>query len=269
MTTATREREGVTRLLDIVVEEVSLVDRAANKQRFLIEKRSNDMDENTSNSEELGANDGEESSPTDNASGDIIPETDTAVVDDAIVVAAVGALERLTDAVETLTGITGNDARSKLGDIAGELQTLAERLAETAGHEDGSTSDAAGTEESASGDDELGTAIESVHATLAQIGAIVEQIKTPKAQKPESPTVPDSLPKDLTTLTGAVKKLTNAMKTQGQRLGRLEKRFGLPNSTQNREQPTGKDNDEVGWPLDLNRPFDRENVDKSMSFHEV
>jgi hypothetical protein len=38
----------VNRLLDIVVEEVSLVDRAANKHRFLIVKRSNDMaDDNT------------------------------------------------------------------------------------------------------------------------------------------------------------------------------------------------------------------------------
>ena len=40
-------RDGVHRLLDIVVEEVSLVDRAANKHRFLIVKRSDDMDETT------------------------------------------------------------------------------------------------------------------------------------------------------------------------------------------------------------------------------
>ena len=33
----------VYRLLDMVVEEVSLVDRAANKQRFLIVKRSDDV----------------------------------------------------------------------------------------------------------------------------------------------------------------------------------------------------------------------------------
>ncbi len=40
---------GVNRLLDIVVEEVSLVDRAANKHRFLIVKRSDQMDETTTN----------------------------------------------------------------------------------------------------------------------------------------------------------------------------------------------------------------------------
>jgi hypothetical protein len=37
------EEEGLHRLRDMVVEEVSLVDRAANKRRFLIVKRSDDM----------------------------------------------------------------------------------------------------------------------------------------------------------------------------------------------------------------------------------
>lgn len=42
------EADGVHRLRDIVVEEVSLVDRAANQRRFLVVKRSADMaDENT------------------------------------------------------------------------------------------------------------------------------------------------------------------------------------------------------------------------------
>ncbi|MGH9889024.1 MAG: hypothetical protein ACREBE_26060, partial [bacterium] len=40
---ATDEESGVHRLRDIVVEEVSLVDRAANKRRFLLVKRSNQM----------------------------------------------------------------------------------------------------------------------------------------------------------------------------------------------------------------------------------
>jgi hypothetical protein len=37
---------GVHRLHDIVVEEVSLVDRAANKRRFLVVKRSTEMADN-------------------------------------------------------------------------------------------------------------------------------------------------------------------------------------------------------------------------------
>jgi len=45
MSTA-KQDDSVHRLLDIVVEEVSLVDRAANKHRFLIVKRSDPMEEN-------------------------------------------------------------------------------------------------------------------------------------------------------------------------------------------------------------------------------
>ena len=37
--------DGVHRLVDMVVEEVSLVDRAANKHRFLIVKRDDAMDD--------------------------------------------------------------------------------------------------------------------------------------------------------------------------------------------------------------------------------
>ena len=45
MSTA-KQDDSIHRLLDIVVEEVSLVDRAANKHRFLIVKRSDPMEEN-------------------------------------------------------------------------------------------------------------------------------------------------------------------------------------------------------------------------------
>src|SRR5512143_490249 len=49
--TATRQASadgapGVHRLRDILVEEVSLVDRAANKRRFLVVKRSSEMADN-------------------------------------------------------------------------------------------------------------------------------------------------------------------------------------------------------------------------------
>ena len=46
---------SVNRLLDIVVEEVSLVDRAANEHRFLIVKRSEPMDQETTAAAESNA----------------------------------------------------------------------------------------------------------------------------------------------------------------------------------------------------------------------
>jgi hypothetical protein len=47
------EDEGMHRLRDMVVEEVSLVDRAANKRRFLIVKRSDDMADDDKDGTEL------------------------------------------------------------------------------------------------------------------------------------------------------------------------------------------------------------------------
>jgi len=47
------EDEGLHRLRDMVVEEVSLVDRAANKRRFLIVKRSDDMADDDKDGTEL------------------------------------------------------------------------------------------------------------------------------------------------------------------------------------------------------------------------
>jgi len=63
--------------------------------------------------------------------------------------------------------------------------------------------------------------------------------------------------------------LTDAVKEQGQRLGRLEKGVGVPNSRSALERPRSRDEpQEVGWPLDLNRPMDRDSVDKALSFHD-
>ena len=60
------------------------------------------------------------------------------------------------------------------------------------------------------------------------------------------------------------------VKAQQQRLARMEKRFGLPNSAPIGERPTrAEDEADVGWPLDLNRSLDRESVDKAISFHDV
>ena len=60
-----------------------------------------------------------------------------------------------------------------------------------------------------------------------------------------------------------------ALQTQQQRLARLEKRFGLPNSAPSGERRPKTDEEDIGWPLDLNRPFDRESVDKATSFHDL
>jgi hypothetical protein len=71
-------------------------------------------------------------------------------------------------------------------------------------------------------------------------------------------------------LVGSVQALTGTVQQQQQRLARLEKRSGLPNSQPAGERSTGPaGGGSASWPLDLNRPVDRESVDKAISFHDL
>ena len=97
--------DGVHRLVDMVVEEVSLVDRAANKHRFLIVKRDDAMDDNTP----------AEKATTDGADASMTPSADATwtVADGSPLGAALAALESLTAIVELLgsLGADSNDLR--------------------------------------------------------------------------------------------------------------------------------------------------------------
>ena len=101
------------RLVDMVVEEVSLVDRAANKHRFLIVKRSDLMNPDA-------AKTGENSETGPGSSPEVLS-------------VAVAALERLTEAVETLNSNGGDPAR--LMELATELKSFASKLDDAAPHE--------------------------------------------------------------------------------------------------------------------------------------
>jgi len=282
---STAKQDDIHRLLDIVVEEVSLVDRAANKHRFLIVKRSDDMEDN--HADKAKTPDGEVDPTAAQAPpADPVPKTGEDDSEDtydspsgSMLEAAVEALERLTETVETLGALADGDARLKIGEIAGELRALADRLAETAGAEPAPPPEP---------ESDLAGVIESVRAVLQQVGALLDANKAAPAgpgAKPgaeekkrdssaehgtESTASDTPLGKDVSGLADSVKTLVESLKEQQQRLARLEKRFGLPNSAPSgeRRRPTEGDED-VSWPLDLNRGLDRENVDKAVSFHDV
>jgi hypothetical protein len=61
----------------------------------------------------------------------------------------------------------------------------------------------------------------------------------------------------------------DAVKKQQQRLARLEKQYGLPNSLPSGESRASLYDEDESWPRDLNAPVDRDSVDKSVSFHDV
>jgi hypothetical protein len=256
--------DGVHRLVDMVVEEVSLVDRAANKHRFLIVKRDDAMDDDNTTDTTTDA-----PSP---------PAAPTAKLDDGTALgAALTALESLTGLVELLGSLGADQADARLAELAEELRAVAEALlARTVGDDE--------VEARAKGDDATPadfagnvTAAKQALARLAELAAKVPSAKTETPTPPEpapatkeapataTPNVAESLAK----LADSFRALSDTVKEQQQRLGRVEKQFGLPNSAAPAERVSKASVEDVGWPLDLNKPKDRESVDKAISFHDL
>lgn len=203
--------ESVHRLVDMVVEEVSLVDHAANKHRFLIVKRDEAMEDTTRK------------------------------LDDGTVLStALTALESLTELVELLGSLGADQADARLTELAQDLRSVAEQLLGRA---------VGGDEES-----------EEVEASVK-----AEKSVEPPLPALSAPSVNESLAK----LAESFRSLSETVKEQQQRLGRVEKQFGLPNSAAPAERVLKAPVEDVGWPLDLNKPMDRESVDKALSFHDL
>ncbi len=264
---------SIHRLIDIVVEEVSLVDRAANQRRFLIVKRSVPMSSTQESNDQNKVTDpaADDQERAGGSSGDTsIPA--------GLVDSTVEALERLTDVVEELRDSPDSAMQSRLGEVTRELRAIAQTLLEVSGSNPASES-----EETPDGrrPDELADVLGAVRAALEQLKGATALWKA-KAQPAGAPPDPAAAAKEADMAKGqeaalqaqketadALAKLTEAVKNQGQRLSHLEKRFGLPNSTPSSERSQKKTEDEVGWPMDLNRPFDRDSVDESVSFHDL
>lgn len=253
--------DGVHRLVDMVVEEVSLVDRAANKHRFLIVKRDDAMDDDNT---------------TDTTTTDPSPSAaPTAKLDDGTALgAALTALESLTGLVELLGSLGADQADARLAELAEELRSVAEQLlARTAQDEDIEARAKGEDAKPAEPSDFAGnvTAAKQALARLAELAKEVPAAKTDEP-KPEVEPKPDSTPsvtESLAKLADSFRSLSETVKEQQQRLGRVEKQFGLPNSAAPAERVSKASVEDVGWPLDLNKPKDRESVDKAISFHDL
>lgn len=272
---------SVNRLLDIVVEEVSLVDRAANEHRFLIVKRDTPMaDHADTDTQEQGAEPSADAPATEEGApattSDHQPESTSP---DPLLATAVAALEGLTSTVELLGAMGAQAADARLAPLATELKTTAEALLARAGVEPAATgggdTDTESTEEpsDAKDGDAFAEHLQAARAALTQLAALTSG-PTPEPDAAAAPTeAPAKLPDELTTTLAAMgesfRALADTVKEQQQRLARVEKQFGLPNSSQSPESVRKAAPEEVGWPMDLNNPMDRESVDKAVSFHDL
>jgi hypothetical protein len=281
-----KAERAVHRLLDMVVEEVSLVDRAANQHRFLIVKRSEPMDQETPAAAESNATPQETPpAPADTEQPVVdlneLPEEDgeddgaTAPSEPAPASAlevAAKVLANITDAVEALSSAPEAEARARVSDLAKDLQVAAERLGGESGVKHATPAAGPVAGESSPG---LDAVITSVRSLLERVGQTLDAAKSASAPAPtvktESPAAPGpDIVSKLEEVVTVLRSLGETVKEQQQRLARMEKRFGLPNSTPTGERPARAEEDaDIGWPLDLNRSLDRDSVDKAISFHDV
>jgi hypothetical protein len=249
-----RAKREVHRLVDMVVEEVSLVDRAANLHRFLVVKRDIPMaktaPKKTPPRKPPPGNMTQEETPppkpAKKASGDVLS-------------VATQALEAVTTAVEQLGEASDDETASVVEGLVEELNELAARLAEAAGL--------------ATEDDEAEkrapASLEAIRTLLGKVTEVLEGQEQEEPAAPSEPSAADRVGEELAQVLETLRSLTDGMREQGQRLGRLEKNVGLPNSRSAPERPSRRDGEEdEGWPLDMNRPLDRASVDKSVSFHD-
>ncbi len=259
------EPGAVHRLVDMVVEEVSLVDRAANQRRFLVVKRDESMSEPSTPDSTPPMGDVETSAAASGA--------DDAPTDGPLGV-AFAALQSLTDAVEMIGGAGEDQSTDRLASLAAELRNVAQQLDQAAGGESSDQEDESEEAETAT----VGQTIAEVRTILASIQAMVANAAsatpvTPEAKMETSapraaPVTKAQAPSELGNVVSLLRTLTDAVSVNNKRLAKLEKSFGLPNSNTFPEGPArGREGKDVGWPLDMNKPMDRESVDKATSFH--
>ncbi|NNB92485.1 hypothetical protein HJC10_00300 [Corallococcus exiguus] len=264
MTTEVRKSDGVHRLVDMVVEEVSLVDRAANKHRFLIVKRDEAMDDDKTQNTTPA-----EPSP---------PAAPTAKLDDnSALNAALAALESLTGLVELLGYLGADQADARLAGLAEELRSVAMQLLERTDRDGVNETDEVVEARAKSEPATFAANLAAAKQALARLGELAKKVPA-KADKPAEPK-PETAPavkadapdvtESMAKLAESVRSLSETVKEQQQRLGRVEKQFGLPNSAAPAERVSKATVEDVGWPLDLNKPKDRESVDKAISFHDL
>ncbi|MBX3251912.1 MAG: hypothetical protein KF901_32335 [Myxococcales bacterium] len=279
MTPRRKADRPVNRLLDIVVEEVSLVDRAANEHRFLIVKRDTPMADTQTDTDavdEAGDLNDQAAAEDTGAAPYAAPGSSA----DPLLTTAVAALEGLTSTVELLGSLGADQADARLAPLAAELKATAEALLARAGGAPPEASVDVESTERGEDDDTRETSFEAhlaaAREALAQLASLsaakpppAPSPAAPAPELPKAPALPQELTASLAAMTESFRALAETVKEQQQRLARVEKQFGLPNSAPSTERVRKAEPEEVGWPMDLNHPMDRESVDKAVSFHDL
>ena len=251
------------------------MDRAANEHRFLIVKRDTPMAD-TQTDTDAAEEAGDLNDQADVEEHADAPEGAPTAGADPLLTHAVAALEGLTSTVELLGSLGADAADARLAPLAAELKATAEALLARVGVAPAEASAEAG--DAADGEDNSEPTFEAHLAAardaLAQLASLTAAKprpapEPPPPEPPKAPALPQELTASLAAMTESFRALAETVKEQQQRLARVEKQFGLPNSAPSTERVRKAEPEEVGWPMDLNHPMDRESVDKAVSFHDL
>jgi len=337
-------KDDVHRLRDIVVEEVSLVDRAANKRRFLVVKRSGEMrdgegqeldealdaagdsesadddvtkakkkpaagtdiqtdeeaQKQSASDEELekgrratsetgdeGA-DGEKAKEPVDGAGDKKKERKAkalalpASMKDALLAGLTDALERLmaiANAVKEAAVAEGEGEGAVPDPMSEEMGAISELLSELCdaapeAKRKAAVVEKAGARMSRDRLDRFQKALSLLADILKELTDLKLQTGEPTAgaaaqkaiKKQDAATALASVA-GMTELVTGISELTLVVKRQEEELTRIRQTRGVSNAIQvdggRRSEPA-----DVSWPLDMNRPINREQVKKEVSFFD-
>lgn len=289
----------VHELVDIIAEEVSDVDRAANRRTYLVVKRSEDMDDDDTLGPELvedddgnltmfeKAEDDDEGDDDDDdedapaprrarASGTAAKKQAIelpAGVKPALLRALAEVLERLTAVVAAIKDAKETDERMERpmpDSVARELKGMQDQLAKLLDRYPARVSKA-GAKLANKRRAQLQSVIELLQKLLEEVspadaGAPSSIAASPVA-KSDAGAVAE-LGGLFASLADGVRALTAKVKTQDAEIARLKKSTGLPASREVESTRAPKPPDPVSWPMDMNAPLTREQVAKDISFFD-
>ena len=264
----TKPDDNLHRLEDILVEEVSTVDRAANKRKFLIIKRGQEM--------KTG------SEVVRDGNGNLVTATIKMRPQwkEGIIEAAADALERLAGLVETTKGATESDDETIEfpTEVSGELTAIADAIggiAKKLGVVKASDSDAGGNggdpdPQPDQQDEKVLAAVQSMFDDLRKVIDESKKTQPKKSQTQESnvgsgeqpdkgAAVPGEkffadalkgLQKSIEGIKGSIDQVQTTVHKQAEKITDLESTIDSP-SSQDPEQPTQAAGDDVSWPMDM------------------
>jgi len=295
-----KKKDQIFRLRDIETEEVSIVDRAANKRRFLLVKRENGMGDTNLGPEVIVDDNGSYATDGDTSQEDVDVADDTQGIEKqkftiprpvktAVTRMLTDASVRLASVLKAVEGAEATDEKLDMplpAPIAQELRTIAQRIMgyPAAKMNDGvAPIDPKPVAESVekAGARIARSRLMRLQNVLTSLESLVKELVGESEKKPDGPNAGSAqvsksdevaetkMLGEISQLTKTVERQMEIQKRQEEELEKIRKSVVGPNSipVDGGDAPAAAE--DVSWPMDMNRPINKETVTKSKSFIDI